>query len=54
MQVKDLKPRQGSVDIVLDITSIEPPRNSRNSASLEGLQMQKDGRNWRDKSHAME
>ncbi|MEK6943814.1 MAG: SOSS complex subunit B family protein [Nanoarchaeota archaeon] len=26
MQVKDLKPRQGSVDIVLDITSIEPPR----------------------------
>jgi len=26
MQVKDLKPRQGSVDIILDISSVEPPR----------------------------
>src|SRR3989344_3069743 len=26
MQVKDLKPRQGSVDIILDIRSVEPPR----------------------------
>src|SRR3989338_535956 len=26
MQVKDLKPRQGNVDIILDITSVEAPR----------------------------
>ena len=26
MQVKDLKPRQGNVDIILDITNVESPR----------------------------